>query len=164
MKKRLVYTAGLIFSNVAAKSQHVEHNLGENLSLLSVIPFAGILLSIAIMPLVLPHIWHRHFGKISLFWALLFFIPFLITQGFYLAFYELFHVLLLEYLPFIILLFSLFTVAGGICLKGSLIGTPKVNLGILALGTSLASWMGTTGAAMLLIRLLLGKPVPLRTN
>lgn len=152
MKNRLIFTSGLICSNVFAESQHVEHNLGEHLSIVSIIPFAGILLSIAIMPLVLPHIWHRHFGKISLFWALLFFIPFIISQGFNLAFYELFHVLFLEYLPFIILLFSLFTVAGGISLKGSLIGTPKVNLGILALGTSLASWMGTTGAAMLLIR------------
>ena len=50
------------------------------------------------------------------------------------------------------LLFALFTVAGGVRLKGSLVGTPVVNTGILAVGTILASWMGTTGAAMLLIR------------
>jgi Na+/H+ antiporter NhaD/arsenite permease-like protein len=63
--------------------------------------------------------------------------------------------MLLEYIPFILLLFALFTVSGGICLTGDLVGTPVVNTAILALGTVLASWMGTTGAAMLLIRPLL---------
>ena len=71
------------------------------------------------------------------------------------AFYEFLHAILLEYIPFIVLLFALFTVAGGVRLKGSLVGTPVVNTGILAVGTILASWMGTTGAAMLLIRPLL---------
>ena len=65
------------------------------------------------------------------------------------------HSILGEYVPFIILLFSLFTVAGGVRLTGSLVGRPGVNAGILAVGTLLASWMGTTGAAMLLIRPLL---------
>jgi len=62
------------------------------------------------------------------------------------------HLLLREYIPFMIVLFALFTVAGGVRLKGSLRGTPLVNTGLLLLGTLLASWMGTTGAAMLLIR------------
>ena len=66
--------------------------------------------------------------------------------------YEILHVLLLEYFPFIILLLSLFTVAGGISIQGNLIATPKLNLLLLGIGTALASWMGTTGAAMLLIR------------
>ena len=66
--------------------------------------------------------------------------------------FEVLHVLLLEYIPFIILLLTLFTVAGGVRLKGSLVGTPVVNTGILLVGTVIASWMGTTGAAMLLIR------------
>jgi Na+/H+ antiporter NhaD/arsenite permease-like protein len=69
--------------------------------------------------------------------------------------FEVIHVLLLEYIPFIILLLSLFTVAGGVRLKGRLVGSPIVNTAILLLGTVLASWMGTTGAAMLLIRPLL---------
>lgn len=77
------------------------------------------------------------------------------VYGFGLAAYQLVHVLLMEYIPFIILLFTLFTVAGGVRLKGQLVGTPLVNTGILLLGTVLASWMGTTGAAMLLIRPLL---------
>jgi len=62
------------------------------------------------------------------------------------------HVLLLEYIPFIILLLSLFTVAGGVRVRGRLVGTPILNTGFLVIGTLLASWMGTTGAAMLLIR------------
>ncbi len=75
--------------------------------------------------------------------------------GLQLAVYQFVHVLFMEYVPFIILLFALFTIAGGVRLKGQLVGTPVVNAGLLALGTILASWMGTTGAAMLLIRPLL---------
>ena len=125
---------------------------GQELPLFSIIPFVGILLSIAIIPLVAHDFWHHNFGKIAAFWAILFIIPFAITMGFSLALYEFLHVMLLEYLPFIILLLSLYTVAGGVCLKGSLVGTPMLNTGILFIGTVLASWMGTTGAAMLLIR------------
>tara|TARA_S200000501_G_scaffold378860_1_gene444274 strand:- start:7574 stop:8974 length:1401 start_codon:yes stop_codon:yes gene_type:complete len=125
---------------------------GQELPLYSIIPFVGILLSIAIIPLVANEFWHHHFGKIAAFWAILFIIPFAATMGLSLAIYEFLHVMLLEYLPFIILLLSLYTVAGGVCLKGSLVGTPILNTGILFIGTVLASWMGTTGAAMLLIR------------
>ena len=128
---------------------------GPELSAVWVIPFACMLLSIAIMPLAIPHIWHHHFGKIAVFWGLAFLVPCFAVYGAQVAIYELLHALLLEYVPFIILLFALFTVAGGVRLKGSLVGTPVVNTGILAVGTVLASWMGTTGAAMLLIRPLL---------
>ena len=121
---------------------------GAELSAVWVIPFVCMLLSIAIMPLALPHIWHHHFGKISVFWGLAFLIPCLVVYGFNVAFYEFLHAILLEYIPFIVLLFALFTVAGGVRLKGSLVGTPVVNTGILAVGTILASWMGTTGAAI----------------
>ena len=127
-------------------------NLGEDLPLFSIIPFAGILLSIAIVPLLAPTIWHRNYGKISAAWALSFLIPFLIWKGFSEAIHQFMHVMLLEYIPFIILLFSLFTVSGGIRIKGYLAGTPLINTLILLIGTTLASWMGTTGAAMLLIR------------
>ena len=131
------------------------HLDGAQLGVMWVIPFACMLLSIAIMPLALPHFWHHHFGKIAVFWGLAFLIPFALQFGFPLALYEFLHAMLLEYVPFIILLFALFTVAGGIRLKGSLVGSPLVNTGILLVGAALASWMGTTGAAMLLIRPLL---------
>lgn len=128
---------------------------GAELSILWIIPFVCMLLSIAVGPLALPHFWHHHFGKVAVFWGLAFLVPCAMVYGFGLAAYQLIHVLLMEYIPFIILLFTLFTVAGGVRLKGQLVGTPMVNTGILLLGTLLASWMGTTGAAMLLIRPLL---------
>ena len=124
----------------------------ENLEIYWVIPFAGILLSIAAFPLIAPDFWHHNFGKISLFWATSLIIPFVIKEGFQITLYELLHVGLLEYVPFIILLLALFTISGGVQLKGSLVGSPVLNTAILAIGTLLASWMGTTGAAMLLIR------------
>lgn len=128
--------------------------LGEVLPLFSCIPFAGMLLSIALLPLVAPNIWHHHFGKISAFWAASMALPFIyVFRG--TAIYEILHIILADYVPFIILLWALFTVSGGILLKGSLRGTPLVNTGIILIGTLLASWMGTTGAAMLLIRPLL---------
>jgi Na+/H+ antiporter NhaD/arsenite permease-like protein len=76
----------------------------------------------------------------------------IITFGFEATLYEVLHAYLLEYFPFIILLLALFTISGGVRIKGYLKGTPEVNTGILLVGTLLASWMGTTGAAMLLIR------------
>ncbi len=135
-----------------AAGEGVPHLDGAKLGLIWDLPFVGILLSIALFPLLAPLFWHHHFGKISAFWALAFLIPFTLTFGWQLALFELLHVALLEYIPFIVLLLSLFTVAGGVRLTGSLRGTPAVNTGILLLGTVLASWMGTTGAAMLLIR------------
>jgi Na+/H+ antiporter NhaD/arsenite permease-like protein len=128
---------------------------GATLSALWALPFAGILLSIAIVPLIAPHAWHRHFGKISAAWALMFLVPFTLGFGAQAAFASFVHAMLEEYVPFIILLTALFTVAGGICLHGDLHGSPRLNTGLLALGTVLASIMGTTGAAMLLIRPLL---------
>jgi Na+/H+ antiporter NhaD/arsenite permease-like protein len=126
-------------------------NLGELLPLWSCLPFACILLSIALFPLILPNFWHHHFGKISGFWAATLGIPFLIAfKG--AALYEILHIIVADYVPFIILLWSLYTVSGGILLRGSFRGTPMVNVAMLIIGTLLASWMGTTGAAMLMIR------------
>ena len=130
---------------------HGHEDLGPVLPLWSCIPFACMLLSIALFPLLAPEFWHHHFGKVSAFWAAAKAGPFLyVYQG--TALYEIIHIILADYVPFIILLWSLYTVSGGILLKGSLRGTPVVNVLILTLGTLLASWMGTTGAAMLLIR------------
>ena len=137
---------------VFAGAEGAPHLDGQNLAIYWVLPFIGILLSIAVFPLVAEHFWHHNFGKISLFWALLLIIPFAISQGLSVTLYEILHVGLLEYVPFLILLLSLYTISGGVQLKGSLVGTPTLNTIIIFIGTSLASWMGTTGAAMLLIR------------
>ena len=131
---------------------HAPHLDGAKVKLFWIIPFIGILLSIAILPLVAPQLWHHHYGKVSAFWGLLFMTYFAIYYGMEMAGFYLMEVYLGEFIPFIILLLSLFTVAGGVRLKGSLRGSPVVNTTILLLGTVLASWMGTTGAAMLLIR------------
>ncbi len=145
----------LLTPAVALAASGGEHaNLGEILPLWSVIPFVGILLSIAVIPLISSSFWHHHFGKVSAAWALLFAIPFLAAYG-GAAFYEILHIYLLDYFPFIILLWGLFTAGGGIVIRGKLAGTPAVNTVILLIGTVLASWMGTTGASMVLIRPLL---------
>jgi Na+/H+ antiporter NhaD/arsenite permease-like protein len=126
-------------------------NLGEILPIWSCIPFACMLLSIALFPLIVPNIWHHHFGKISAFWSLSVAVPFVITyHG--AAVHQIIHIIIADYIPFIILLWSLYTVSGGILLRGTLFGTPAVNTCMLLIGTLLASWMGTTGAAMLMIR------------
>lgn len=125
---------------------------GASLSPLWGVPFAGILLSIALLPLLAPSFWHHHYGKISAAWALAFLLPFAATYGAGLAGVQLVHALVAEYIPFIILLTALFTVAGGIHIRGNLRGAPGLNTAILAIGAVLASFMGTTGASMLLIR------------
>ncbi|MGO4609398.1 sodium:proton antiporter [Variovorax sp. 2RAF20] len=125
---------------------------GATLSPLWGVPFAGILLSIALFPLLAPGFWHHHYGKVSAAWALAFLLPLAATFGVSLAGAQLVHALVEEYIPFIILLTALFTVAGGIHIRGNLHGAPGLNTGLLAIGAVLASFMGTTGASMLLIR------------
>ena len=149
---KLFTTILLFMTSLYAGPAGAPHLEGSDLSIFWVIPFAGILLSIAIFPLVAPDYWHHNFGKISAFWATLLIIPFIIEVGFSITLYEILHVGLLEYVPFIILLLALFTISGGVQLTGSLVGTPIINTAIIFVGTMLASWMGTTGAAMLLIR------------
>lgn len=125
---------------------------GASLSLLWGVPFAGILLSIALFPIMAPEFWHHHFGKITAGWTVLFLLPFTLSFGGATAAGLVVHAMLAEFIPFVVLLFALYTVSGGILVAGNLHGSPALNTGLLALGTVLASVMGTTGAAMLLIR------------
>ncbi len=125
---------------------------GSQLSVLWAVPFAGVLLSIAVMPLVAPFFWHHHFGKVAAAWALAFLVPFAFVVGPGTTGVALVHAMVAEYIPFIILLTALFTVAGGIYIRGNLHGAPILNTAILAIGAVLASFMGTTGASMLMIR------------
>jgi Na+/H+ antiporter NhaD/arsenite permease-like protein len=136
---------------VAAEGAAAGEKLGVRLPLWTIVPFLGILLSIALFPLVAPSWWHHNFGKVSAFWATIFAVPFLIVfRGE--ALHEILHVYFLEYIPFIILLWALFTVSGGIYLRGTMTGTPRLNLMLFLIGTVIASWVGTTGASMILIR------------
>ena len=116
------------------------------------LPFAGILLTIATGPLLFAAIWHRHYGKIAFGWAILTLLPLATAFGAETALAALIHAAVAEYFSFIVLLFALYVVAGGILVTGDLRGTPWINMGILAFGAAIASGVGTTGAAMILIR------------
>ena len=152
MKTALARFAGLVVAcAIAAPAQAADID-GSQLSVWWGVPFAGMLLSIAILPLAIPQIWHHHFGKIAAGWALAFLLPFAAVFGFGAASGAVVHALLAEYIPFIALLTALFTAAGGIYVKGNLHGSPLTNVKIMGVGAVLASLMGTTGASMLLIR------------
>jgi Na+/H+ antiporter NhaD/arsenite permease-like protein len=125
---------------------------GATLSWPWALPFLGIVATIAFAPLVLPRVWHRHYGKLAFVWATLTLAPLAALRGVDVALAALAHALVADYLGFIAILFALYVVAGGILLDGTLRGTPLVNAAILAFGTLIASVVGTTGAAMILIR------------
>ncbi len=150
---RAIALATLVFASTPALAASALD--GGTLSLAWGIPFAGVLLSLAVWPIFAAEFWHHHYGKITAAWTAAFLLPFAAAFGVAEAGYQLVHVLLLEYLPFVILLFSLYTISGGIAVRGTLVGTPGTNCALLAIGAMLASFMGTTGATMVLIRPLL---------
>lgn len=125
---------------------------GASLSLWWGLPFVGILLSIATGPVLYPHLWEHHFGKFAAFWSALIVIALLASTDTSIVTTALAHTAFLEYMPFILLLLALFTVAGGIYLEGNLHDSVFTNTALLAIGAALASVVGTTGAAMILIR------------
>lgn len=116
------------------------------------IPFAGLLLCIAVMPLVKAHWWEEHQPLVAGFWALLFVLPFAFCYGAERAAETVLECIVNDYLTFIVLLFGLFCVSGNITMEGDLAGSPRVNVLLLTVGTLLSSWIGTTGASMLMVR------------
>jgi Na+/H+ antiporter NhaD/arsenite permease-like protein len=126
----------------------MEGLLGLELSLLWTLPFAGLLLCIAILPLAAPHFWGSNANKAVV--AAVFGLPVLLMIGAK-APHELAHTGI-EYFSFIVLLGALFIIAGGICLKGDIEATPMTNTLFLLGGAVLANLIGTTGASMLMIR------------
>ena len=116
------------------------------------IPFAGLLLCIAVLPLVKAEWWEAHQPHAVVFWSLLFVLPFAFVYGPGQAFEKVLECIVDDYLTFIILLFGLFCVSGNITLEGDLAGSPRINVGLLLIGTMLSSWIGTTGASMLMVR------------
>jgi Na+/H+ antiporter NhaD/arsenite permease-like protein len=152
MMRRAILTASVLAIVVAPSSAHAAALDGTKLSWLWALPFIGILLTIATGPLLFPRIWHRHYGKLAFAWATLTLAPMAALFDLPTALTALVYTLLAEYLSFIVLLFTLYVVAGGILVTGNLRGTPLVNTAILAFGTAIASLVGTTGAAIILIR------------
>jgi Na+/H+ antiporter NhaD/arsenite permease-like protein len=130
-------------------SPHDAIPLGLSLPLWSALPFAGLLLAIALLPIFASRFWMHHYGKVFLAFGL----P---VAGYLLvhAPRELLHAGL-EYVSFIVLLASLFTISGGILIRGTIRATPGANCGFLAAGALLSNLLGTAGASMLLIRPLL---------
>ena len=119
------------------------------------IPFVGLLLSVAVVPLIAPHFWHRHMATVAGGWTLALLLPQAVLFGPAVAGHAAWHAILLDYLPFTVLLLALFTAGGGILLRGGPWGTPGGNTLLLAVGTVLAGVMGTTGVSMVLIHPLL---------
>src|SRR5262249_51730316 len=106
------------------------------------LPFTGLLLSIALGPLLFPKVWHHHYGKIGAAWAALALASLVWIGGGMAMLAALAHAMVAEYFGFIVLLFSLYVVAGGILITGDIKATPWSNTGMLALGTIMASLVG----------------------
>lgn len=154
-----VLLQGLIHPIFAAEPEAISKSIssslelnGATLSALWALPFLGMILSIAIFPLILPKFWGDHYGKVSFAWSAIVLIGLAISQGFGISLHSFILVMFEQFLPFIFLLLSLFTITGGIKLRGELIGNPRLNTMILLIGAIISSWLGTTGAAVLLIR------------
>jgi Na+/H+ antiporter NhaD/arsenite permease-like protein len=133
---------------------------GVELPFWTVLPFAGLLLAIAVLPLVAHHFWesNRNKGLVAALFAAPVAAYLVLGLGAF-GVHELAEKAK-EYLSFMLLLGSLFVITGGIHIRGSLSGTPLVNTAVLALGGLLASVIGTTGASVLLIRPLLRANAP----
>ena len=151
MQRMFMFLMWMLLPSLAWAGEGESLN-GAEIGLIWGAPFAGILLSIAVFPLLASHFWEHHYGKIAAAWAVAFVLPMAAIYGPGFALHTVLHTLLLEYIPFIALIAALFTVAAGIRVRGPFGGTPLSNLGILAAGTAVASWTGTTGASMLFIR------------
>ena len=143
----MVLSAQSVFANEAAHEA-----VSESLPIWSIIPFVGMLLSIAIFPLVKAEWWEKNQLWVSLGWSAVFIIPFAIAYGGREAVFRLLESVAGDFIPFIVLLLGLFVVAGGIAIKGSFSGTTTENIVLFLIGTILSSFIGTTGSAMLLIR------------
>jgi Na+/H+ antiporter NhaD/arsenite permease-like protein len=153
------------FACIAAGPAHAAGTIdGATLGWLWALPFAGILLSIATGPVLFHHVWEHHYGKFAVVFAALVAIPMFLTFDTSTVTATLSHTVLLEYLPFILLLLALFTTAGGVYLEGNLHDSVLTNTVLLAIGTVLASIVGTTGASMILIRPLIRANDDRRTN
>ena len=152
LAKRMAVLALALLAALPAQAAEAHGLPGGEMSLLWAIPFAGILLCIAAGPLFFPHVWEHHYGKIAAFWAVLVAVPLALAYGFSTALEAVAHAMLAEYMSFIILLFALFTISGGILVSGNIRGTPLTNTALLLIGALMASVVGTTGASMIMIR------------
>ena len=125
---------------------------GHTLSLAWILPFLGILLSIALCPLFMPRFWHRHFGKVSVFWLTTCVGAMVWTQGIPVAVHEILHTYIIHFLPFIILIGTLYILSAHIKLTIKGTATPTFNTVFLGIACLCANFLGTVGAAMIFIK------------
>ena len=144
--------AVLLLSPMTALAAESAEAASERIPLWFCIPFAGLLFCIAVLPLIRPEWWESHQPLAVAFWSLLFILPFGFYFGAGRAAETVLECLVNDYLTFIVLLFGLFCVSGNITMEGDLAGSPRVNIILLTIGTLLSSWIGTTGASMLMVR------------
>ena len=156
MAKKLSFglAAALLLGLLAlgAAGRQAAGGLPAQLPLWLCLPFAGLLLCVALCPLLCPAWWEGHQPWVVAFWSVAFLVPFGLMGGLGTAVETALDCLISDYLTFIVLLFGLFCVAGNITLEGDLAGSPRINVLLLLLGTVLASCIGTTGASMLMVR------------
>ena len=152
MRRTLSIVRAVLFIMMMASPAMAASLDGKMLGGWWALPFAGILLCIALFPLLNPHFWEHHQGKIAALWAALVIIPLALSQGTAVTWDAMMHTALLEYIPFILLLLALFTTAGGILIAGNIHGSPGTNTLMLLIGAVLASFIGTTGASIVMVR------------
>jgi Na+/H+ antiporter NhaD/arsenite permease-like protein len=116
------------------------------------IPFVGLLLSVALFPILKPDWWEKHEPHAVIFWSLLVIVLFTAKFGVGKSAEMVLDCIFNDYLTFIVLLFGLYCVSGNITFAGDLAGSPGVNVFLLAVGTLLSSCIGTTGSSMLMVR------------
>jgi len=139
---------------------HADHaSKMPQLWLLGILPFIAILGAIAVLPLLnsTRHWWEHNSNRffVAMMCSLATIVYMVFTSGSESIGPMLDHSIMQDFIPFIVLLFSLYVISGGIYLSGDLAASPKVNTTFLAIGAGIASFIGTTGASMLLIRPLL---------
>jgi len=155
----LALAAGGEGAEAHGEAGHHGPGLGDVLPMWSVVPFAGLLLSIALLPMVAEHWWHHNKNQllVAVLWAspVFVYLVYLAATNHETLGHDALHSLEhagAEYISFIALLGSLYVISGGILLRGDLQGKPLVNVAFLAIGAVLSNVIGTTGASMLLIR------------
>ena len=148
----LVSASAMLMANPVTAFAAQSGEASESVPLWLCIPFAGLLLCIAILPLAKEEWWDKNKPYAVIFWSLLFVIPFAVLYGAGRSLETVLECMINDYMTFIVLLFGLFCVAGNITLDGDLAGSPRVNIMMLTLGTLLSSVIGTTGSSMLMVR------------
>ena len=154
LRRPILAAIAVVAAGPARAADAADPHLGAALSPWSALPFLGMLLSIAFLPLVAGRFWRRHYPKVAAGWGLALAIPFLAAYGSP-ALHALAQTAIADYLPFVLLIGSLYSIGSGVLIRGTLRGSPPVNALIMLAGTALASLIGTTGATVLLIRPLL---------